>query len=214
MNSSRTASVVVLVALLLFSWTAGLHAYCLIRGTLGGFGGREDCCTQDISQWRPENIPVPMWINQDTDPELWDGIRESFDIWTSIPSSYFAVVDSGFTPINDVAPWDGVNIVSFSNDTNQFPPGSNTIAFTSGDWGTNVGSDETITGFDVIFNDVGFDFGNPPAPQEFSVIGITNHELGHAGAIAHCWEGSPPGCGPNCPSSTMYGFSSQPYIPS
>jgi hypothetical protein len=212
MNSNRIPGFVISAMLLYLAGSVPLHAYCLIRGTLGGFGGREDCCTQDISQWRVENLPVPMWINEDTDPELWDGIRESYDIWNSVPSSYFVVVDSGFTPINIVAPYDGVNIVSFSNDSTQFPPGSNTIAFTSGNWGINVGDDETITGFDVIFNDVGFDFGDPPLPTEFSVIGITNHELGHAWAIAHCWEGSPPGCGPNCPSSTMYGFASMPAI--
>jgi len=183
-------------------------AYCLIRGGLGGPGNREDCCTQDISQWRPENLPVPMWINEDTDPDLWEGIRLSYEIWSEVPSSYFSAVDMGFTPINDVNPGDGVNLISFSNDPDQFPPGDNTIAFASGNWGTNVGSDETITGFDVIFNDVGFNFGYPAGPGEFSVVGISNHELGHGWGLAHTWEGGPPGCGPNCPTSTMYGFAS------
>jgi len=202
-----------LLPIFLLAIAGQVHSYCLIRGGSGGGpGGREDCCSQDISQWRAENLPVPMWINQDTDPDLWEGIRASYDIWESVPSAYLTVADSGFTPLNNTNPWDGVNLVSFSNDSTQFPPGSNTIAFTSANWGVNVGSDETVTGFNVIFNDVGFDFGNPPGPGEFSVIGITNHELGHAWAIAHCWEGSPPGCGPNCTTSTMYGFSSMPGV--
>ena len=151
-----------------------------------------------------------MWINDGTDPDLWDGIRVAYDVWNEVPSSYFTVVDSGFTPINYVNAYDGVNVVSFSNDSTQFPPGSNTIAFTSGNWGARVGDDYTITGFDVIFNDVGFNFGYPPPPGAFSVVGIAGHELGHAWALAHCWEGGPPGCGPNCTTSTMYGYSSPP----
>ncbi len=209
---NRSILFMLLVPLLFFASAEPALSYCLIRAGIGGPGGREDCCDNDPSQWLPGALPVPMWINEDTDPELWEGIRTSYDVWTEVPSAYFLAVDSGFTWRNFVDPEDGVNLVSFSNDSIQFPPGSNTIAFTAGNWGTWSQGQYTITGFDVIFNDVGFDFGYPPNPGEFSVVGITNHELGHAWGLAHCYEGSPPGCGPNCTASTMYGYASTPSI--
>jgi hypothetical protein len=211
-DHKKLIMILLLLPLSLLTGADQALSYCLIRAGLGGPGGREDCCDNDPSQWLASSLPVPMWINEDTDPELWEGIRLSYDIWTEVPSAHFSAVDSGFTPRNFVDAYDGINLVSFSNDSSQFPPGSNTIAFTSGNWGTWEEDQYVITGFDVIFNDVGFDFGYPPGSQEFSVVGITNHELGHAWGIAHCYEGSPPGCGPNCTSSTMYGFSSRPDI--
>ena len=197
--------VLTVTALFFISGADQLLSFCLIRGNINSSGG-EDCCAQDISQWRFENLPVPLWINDETDPDLWEGIRHSYDTWGEVTSAYLTIEDAGFTPINYVNTNDGVNVVSFSNDTSQFPPGSNTLAFTSGNWGVNVGDDETITGFDVIFNDVGFDWGWPPIGNQLSVVGVTIHEVGHALGLAHCKDGGPPGCGPNCPGSTMYGY--------
>ncbi len=175
---------------------SAIIGFCIITNTQGVYR----------SYW-PEDLPFVIQMNVDT-PESYDEhILYALGTWNAVEGSYFDFILGPRSTANGAFA-DGINLLYFDNNYDNFTPGSNTIAFSSTRTST-VGGYHAIES-DYIYNAAGF----PPAtngnPNNMDLVTITLHEIGHHMGLSHHGPAGnsngagSEGCGLNLPDQVMY----------
>ncbi|RMF57047.1 MAG: carboxypeptidase regulatory-like domain-containing protein, partial [Calditrichaeota bacterium] len=150
------------------------------------------------------DLPFNYTLNNST-PSNWVPIIDAgAETWDNVPSCYFEFQNGGFTLIGSLG-FDGVNLVFFDINGDNFPPGTNTIAFSS-TWTTGGGASYHAVESDLIWNARDFPPGTNGEPGMIDLQGTISHEFGHHLGMGHTGPvGGPPGCGELITEATMYG---------
>jgi hypothetical protein len=153
------------------------------------------------------DIPFFYTLNSSTPPAWIPAIDAGAQTWEDLPSGYWEFENGGFTNVTSDEQ-DGINLVFFDLQGINFPPPTNTIAY-SRTWTQGSGASYHAVESDLVWNARDF----PPSPNGASnqqdIQSVITHEFGHHLGLAHTGpEGGPPGCGELIPTATMYGFSS------
>ncbi len=150
------------------------------------------------------DLPFTYSLNSVT-PSNWIPVIDAgANAWENIPSCYFEFQNGGLTLVGTLG-FDGVNLVFFDINGDNFPPGTNTIAFSS-TWTSGGGQSYHALESDLIWNARDFPPGLNGEPGLIDLQGTVSHELGHHMGLGHTGPvGGPPGCGELIPEATMYG---------
>lgn len=175
---------------------SAIIGFCIITNTQGVYR----------SYW-PEDLPFVIQMNVDT-PESYDEhIQYALDTWNAVEGSYFEFVMGPRSTANGAFA-DGINLLYFDNNYDNFTPGSNTIAFSSTRTST-VGGYHAIES-DYIYNAAGFPPATDGSPNNMDLVTITLHEIGHHMGLSHHGPAGnsngagSEGCGINLPSQVMF----------
>ncbi len=156
-----------------------------------------------------EDIPFNYRLNISTPDSFWTPIQDGAYAWNAIEGCYF---EFNFAGLYNASSYnrDGINLVYFDFDGENFDEGTNVIAF-SGTFTEGYGTENyRSVESDLIWNARDFPpalnaSGVDPAAQDLQ--GVIAHEFGHHMGLGHTGDaGSPPGVGELIPSATMYGF--------
>jgi len=155
-------------------------------------------------KWSSSSIPVPYFNNEDGTNDIpgtleFDVMRESFDAWENVPTSFVAFTDLGTTP-SEAGFIDGLNIMEFVDDPDSL---FGQLMF-PGLLGVTLFTFDNITGSiidaDIIFNDIHTVFSATEETNAFLTIsatgeltlgGVVNlpdvavHEMGHFCGLGH-----------------------------
>ncbi len=137
----------------------------------------------DSPKWAA--MPVPFWINerglsQITNRSEFEAVLASFRTWEAAPGADVRFDYRGMTSVRSVA-HDGINIVSFADDST--PIGSSTIAVTFSYFKTQNNTllfDEA----DIIFNPT-LNFSTSGETEKFDIQSVLTHEVGHLLGLDH-----------------------------
>lgn len=162
-------------------------------------------------KYRLVDLPFNYHIHSST-PEAWiPSIQRGADAWNNIAGCYFEFSYDGLTEASTFSA-DGINLVYFDSNFDNFDSSSNVIAF-SGTFTEGVGtSNFRAVESDLIWNAAAF----PPAinegtlnPSRQDLQSIISHEFGHHLGLGHTGPaGQPIGVGELITNATMYGLSS------
>jgi hypothetical protein len=131
---------------------------------------------------------------------IWKGANQ----WNQVESSFMAFTQGGFTSANSVAR-DGINLVYFDDNYDNFAPGENVIAFSltfqSGSWAVES---------DLIWNAADFPPGTQGESNLQDMQGVVAHEFGHHLGLGHTGDdgNSQPGAGDVIREAVMFWASS------
>lgn len=176
--------------------TASLVGFCIITNSTG-----------EYRSYFPEDLPFVIQLNVDTPEEYDSVVIEALNEWNNIEACYFKFELGDRTDANGPEQ-DGINLLYFDKNNDNFAPGANTIAFSLTRTST-AGGYHAIES-DYIYNAAGF----PPAfdgtPGRMDLKTITLHEIGHHMGLNHHGDAGnsngsgSSGCGPNLPEQVMY----------
>lgn len=182
--------------LVLVFFTAAVLGFCIITNTSG-----------DYRAYLPEDLPFIIQLNENTPNEFKPVVDQALLVWNNVEGSYFEFQRGADTEADGVAA-DGVNLLYFDANYDNFEQGSNTIAFSST-------FTSTVGGFHAVESDYIYNAGGyPPAidgsSNQMDLWTITMHEVGHHMGLSHNGDdgnssgAGSEGCGINLPSSVMY----------
>lgn len=152
------------------------------------------------------DIPFDYQLHVSTPSEWIPAIDAGAEAWEVLPSCYFEFENGGFTTASDDIQ-DGINLVFFDLQGVNFPPPTNTIAY-SRTYTVGSGASYHSIESDLIWNARDFPPSTTGDPGAQDLQSVISHEVGHHMGLAHTGPiGGPPGCGELLPSATMYGQS-------
>lgn len=184
--------------------TVAIVGFCIITNSSG-----------DYRSYWPEDLPLVIQMNIDTPTEYDPVVQQAIDMWNEVEGSYFAF-DLGARTNANGPQTDGINLLYFDSNYDNFTQGSNTIAF-SRTITSNVGGYHAVES-DYIYNAAGYPPATNGSPNQMDLLTITLHEIGHHLGLMHHGDagnangGGSAGCGPNLPSQVMFwsvGFGTQ-----
>ncbi|MFQ5584300.1 MAG: hypothetical protein ACE5GL_07695, partial [Calditrichia bacterium] len=193
MKNNVSRLTIIIVAVLTIS--GFVYSFCILSSSQGY-----------PRRYRDSDIPFIYKLNNSTPPDWVAPIDSGAHVWEKVRSSYWEFTNGGFTPIN-TDNRDGTNLVFFDFQGVNFPPGTNTIAY-SRTWTSGGGSFFHALESDLVWNARDF----PPSPTGASgqqdLRSTIAHEFGHHLGMGHQGApGGPPGCGETIQAATMYGLS-------
>jgi hypothetical protein len=183
---------------------ATIVGFCIITNSAGVYR----------SYWA-EDLPLVIQMNVDTPTEYDPVVQQAIDMWNEVEGSYFAF-DLGARTNANGPQTDGINLLYFDSNYDNFTQGSNTIAF-SRTITSNVGGYHAVES-DYIYNAAGYPPATNGSPNQMDLLTITLHEIGHHLGLMHHGDagnangGGSAGCGHNLPSQVMFwsvGFGTQ-----
>lgn len=158
------------------------------------------------SYWA-EDLPFIIQMNVVTPNSYDEHIQTALDTWNAVEGCYFEFQMGPRTNANSAA-GDGINLLYFDNNYDNFSQGSNTIAFSSTRTST-VGGYHAVES-DYIYNAAGFPPATDGSPNQMDLITITLHEIGHHMGLSHHGPAGnsngagSEGCGLDLPSQVMF----------
>ena len=175
---------------------SSLIGFCIITNSAGEYR----------SYW-PTDLPLVIQLNVDTPTEYDAVVQSALETWNNVEGSYFEFAFGDRTTANGPGQ-DGINLLYFDANNDNFAPGTNTIAFSSTRT-TTVGGYHAIES-DYIYNAVGYPPATDGSSSKMDLKTITLHEIGHHMGLNHHGpagnsngSGSS-GCGLNLPQQVMY----------
>lgn len=182
--------------LILIFAASAILGFCIISNSSG-----------DYRAYVPTDLPMIIQLNENTPVEFKSVVDQALVVWNNVEGSYFEFQRGGDTPANGVAN-DGINLLYFDSEYENFNQGSNTIAFSS-TFTSSVGGFHAVES-DYIYNAGGYPPAIDGSQGRMDLWTITMHEVGHHMGLSHNGDdgnstgpGSE-GCGINLPSSVMY----------
>lgn len=156
-------------------------------------------------RYRLSDLPFVYKVHEGTSTEWIEAIDRGADSWNNVNSAYFEFSNGGATTVDSLAV-DGINLIYFDDNYDNFTPGSNIIAFSS-TFSSGNGADFHAVESDFIWNAGDF----PPATDgDLTLIdleGVVAHELGHHLGLGHTGAAAgsgQPGAGDVIHEATMY----------
>jgi hypothetical protein len=130
-------------------------------------------------------MPIPYWINAQGLSQIHNGsefhaVHESFRTWQNAGSAEILFEYRGTTAVRTLG-LDGLNLVSFSDDT--APLGSSTVAATFSFF-SRSGNSLITTEADIVFNSA-FEFSTSGETNKFDLQSVMTHEIGHLLGLDH-----------------------------
>ncbi|GAB4180688.1 MAG: hypothetical protein Kow00108_17250 [Calditrichia bacterium] len=124
--------------------------------------------------------------------------------WNTVTSAYVQLSYGGYTTVSSVGN-DGVNLVYFDENYDNFTPGSNVIAF-SRTFTTGTGDSWHAVGSDLIWNAGDFPPGTQGESNRQDVASVVTHEFGHHIGLGHTGDAGndQPGAGDVIDDAVMY----------
>lgn len=161
----------------------------------------------DYRYYISSDLPFVYRLHSSTPSEFFPVIWEAASEWNNVEGSYFAFQE-GPTTANGNLGLNGENLVFFDLLGQNFPAGTNIIAFSS-TFTTTSGGFRAVES-DYIYNARDFPPGLNGEPGLQDLHAISVHELGHHLGLDHTGlpGGASSGCGPLVQDAVMYAFSS------
>jgi hypothetical protein len=138
----------------------------------------------NLRRYQTNDLPFVYRINNSAsgNAEWVDAIWKGANQWNQVESSFMVFEQGGFTIVNSVAQ-DGVNLVYFDDNYDNFTPESRTIAFSStfqsGSWAVES---------DLIWNAAGYPPGTQGESDRQDMQSVIVHEFGHHLGLGHAGE--------------------------
>lgn len=180
----------ILISVLLFL------GFCIITNNTG-----------DYRYYIPSDLPFVYRLHSSTPSEYFPIVWEAASEWNKVEGSYFVFQEGPTTPDGNLG-LNSENLVFFDLQGQNFPAGTNIIAFSS-TFTTSSGGFRAVES-DYIYNARDFPPGLNGEPGLQDLHSISVHELGHHLGLDHTGlpGGASSGCGPLVQNAVMWAFSS------
>jgi hypothetical protein len=160
----------------------------------------------NLRRYQTNDLPFVYRINNSAsgNAEWVDAIWKGANQWNQVESSFMVFAQGGFTSANSVAR-DGINLVYFDDNFDNFTPVSDVIAFSStfqsGSWAVES---------DLIWNAARFPPGTQGESDRQDMQSVIAHEFGHHLGLGHTGDdgNEQPGAGDVIREAVMYWASS------
>jgi YVTN family beta-propeller protein len=139
------------------------------------------------------NMPLHYQINEDGVPYMLDGsdlqaVQNAFQTWADIPTSEVDFVYDGTTSVKTASATDGINLVTFTDETFLFGTGVLAVAAKTIEM-DSLGGEARIIDADIVFNpDWIYDdyrFSTDTYDGYFDIQSVAVHEVGHVIGLIH-----------------------------
>jgi YVTN family beta-propeller protein len=147
-----------------------------------------------VESWAASALPLHFRISQNGMPGVTDGsdltaIRAAFQTWQNVPGVQLSAVEDAPTSQKIASPNDGINLITFEDDTYQFSPSvlavTPTLSYTQRSaYGDKIVLPGQIVDADMMFNP-NASFSTPTHPGSWDLQSVATHEAGHFFGLSH-----------------------------
>jgi hypothetical protein len=171
-----------------------IGGFCIITNTIGNY-----------RVYFASSLPFSYRLHTSTPTEYVPVVLMGAQEWNNVEAAFWEFVQGPFTT-NGSLGFNGENLVYFDFAGDNFPIGTNTIAF-SQTFTSSAGGYHAVES-DYIYNARDFEPGLNGEPGRQDLYSISAHELGHHLGLDHTGlpGGASSGCGPQVPQAVMWAF--------
>ena len=156
------------------------------------------------------SLPMTISVHESVEDHTgwYEAITDGAYQWNEEVSAYFEFEFGALTTVN-ARQQDGINLVYFDDNYDNFTPGGNVIAF-SATFTSGSGASYRAVESDLIYNAAGFPPGINAEPDLQDLQSVISHEFGHHLGLGHCGDdgNDQPGNGDVIPDAVMFWASS------
>jgi YVTN family beta-propeller protein len=147
-----------------------------------------------VESWAASALPLHFRISQDGMPSVTDGsdlaaIRAAFRTWEAVPGAQLSAIEDAVTSQTVASPNDGINLITFEDNTYQFSPSVLAVTPTLSYTTRSAYDDKIVLPGQIVDADMMFNpnasFSTPTHPGAWDLQSVATHEAGHFFGLSH-----------------------------